>query len=445
MWPRAFLDDPGGSNEEEDGMADYGSGNAKSKRTGHAGILVNFFELSRDGAKLRQEWRNRKLGIFPAPSRDPNAPIVVLEELGSIMNRAVTAYKEALRLYVEEVDKEAQNPSFVCGAQQNVGVTLMENDRCLEAKKYLLEAEITSETNDLQHSQNHCALCENICTVYSKLKDWTNAEIYAGKAVSFDPDQGSLSQKGVGVSKLLNRQARHAYMLMMSGHWKSSVEVSTIVINQSRSHNTIKRRSKMMMVRSVSTIEMAMHERNSEMLDKGEGELIQCIAVTRRAFGQHSMEVADLLEMAAMFMGGMFENVFSTFFYTFFSRHVLILRALSFCYSVILLFCYSVILLFCYVTTGVREDYGQAERYALQAVKSREHGLLEQLEEEKEQQRILAGGKKKDEKAIVQHGELPYTSDPRLQTIMEDSVGFLKNIHMKKFLTPWRFLVWKGT
>jgi hypothetical protein len=103
----------------------------------------------------------------------------------------------------------------------------------------------------------------------------------------------------------------------------------------------------MMMVRSVSTIEMAMHERNSEMLDKGEGELIQCIAVTRRAFGQHSMEVADLLEMAAMFMGGMFENVFSTFFYTFFSRHVLILRALSFCYSVILLFCYSVILL-CY-------------------------------------------------------------------------------------------------
>lgn len=106
---------------------------------------------------------------------------------------------------------------------------------------------------------------------------------------------------------------------------------------------------------------------------------------------------------------------------------------------------HSVILLFCYVTTGVREDYGQAERYALQAVKSREHGLLEQLEEEKEQQRILAGGKKKEEKAIVQHGELPYTSDPRLQTIMEDSVGFLKNIHMKKFLTPWRFLVWKGT
>ena len=95
----------------------------------------------------------------------------------------------------------------------------------------------------------------------------------------------------------------------------------------------------------------------------------------------------------------------------------------------------------------VREDYGQAERYALQAVKSREHGLCEQLAEEKEQALLRSGGgKKKDEdKTLVPLTPLPYLKDPRMQGIMEDSVGFLKNIHMKSFLTPWRFLIWKGT
>ena len=95
----------------------------------------------------------------------------------------------------------------------------------------------------------------------------------------------------------------------------------------------------------------------------------------------------------------------------------------------------------------VREDYGQAERYALQAVKSREHGICEQLAEEEEQALIRRGGSKtKDEdKTIVQLTPLPYRQDPRMQAVMEDSVGFLKNIEMKKFLTPWRFLVWKGT
>jgi hypothetical protein len=308
MWPRAFLDDPGSSSTNDDDATNLTSGAyggaPKSKRKGQAGILVKFFELSRDGAKLRMEWRKRKAGIFPAPSKDPNAPIVVLEELGSIMNRAVVAYKEALRLYLDEVDKATQNPSFVCGAHQNVGVTLMENNRCVEAKTYLLQAEAVSVQHRLHASQNHCALCENLCTVHSKLKDWTNAELYAGKAVAFDPGDGSLSLQGVGVSKLLHRQARHAYMLMMAGHWSRAVDTSTVVLEQSRGHNSIKRRAKMMLVRSVSTIEMAMHERDGDKLDEGESELIQCISTTRRAFGQHSMEVADLLELAAMFMGG---------------------------------------------------------------------------------------------------------------------------------------------
>ena len=304
MWPRAFLDDPGKAGDDDALTSGSYGQPGKSQRKGQAGILVKFFELSRDGAQLRMEWRKRMAGIVPPPSKDPRAPIVVLEETGSIMNRAVVAYKEALRLYVEEVDAEAQNASFVCGAQQNVGVTLMENNRCLEAKTYLLQAEATSIQHRLQDSQNHCALCENICSVYSKLKDWSNAERYAGKAVELDPGAGSLALAGVGVSKLLNRQARHSYMLMMAGKWTESIAVCSIVIEQSRSHSTIKRRARMMLVRGVSTIEMAMHGRDEDLLDKGEGELISCIATTRRAYGKHSMEVADLLELAAMFMGG---------------------------------------------------------------------------------------------------------------------------------------------
>ena len=169
MWPRAFLDDPGGAEDEND--MNYGAGNG-SKRKGQAGIQVKFFELSRDGAKLRMEWRKRMNGEVPPKSKDPNAPIVVLEEPGSLMNRAVDAYAEALRLYMNEIDEEARNPSFVCGAQQNLGVALMESNRCLESQKHLLDAERTSIASGLEHGQNHCALCENLCSVFARLKDW---------------------------------------------------------------------------------------------------------------------------------------------------------------------------------------------------------------------------------------------------------------------------------
>ena len=58
MWPRAFLDDPGAADDDGAGMdAAYGDGGNKSKRKGQAGIQVRFFELSRDGAKLRMEYR----------------------------------------------------------------------------------------------------------------------------------------------------------------------------------------------------------------------------------------------------------------------------------------------------------------------------------------------------------------------------------------------------
>ena len=59
----------------------------------------------------------------------------------------------------------------------------------------------------------------------------------------------------------------------------------------------------MMLVRSVSTIEKSMMERNSEELDAGEGELINCIATTKRAHGANSMEACDVSELVAMFQG----------------------------------------------------------------------------------------------------------------------------------------------
>ena len=89
---------------------------------------------------------------------------------------------------------------------------------------------------------------------------------------------------------------------------------------------------------------------------------------------------------------------------------------------------------------SVRRDYKSAERLALASVKTREMSLLEQLEEERNPNQQVG-----EEKTIVQHGPLPYNSDSRLQILMEESVSFLKNIHGQLFLTPWRFLIWKGT
>ena len=60
-------------------------------------------------------------------------------------------------------------------------------------------------------------------------------------------------------------------------------------------------------------------------------------------------------------------------------------------------------------------------------VATAEHGLLEQIKP-------------------IFHIHVQYDQDPRLQTLMEDSVSLLKDVQQKKFLTsPWRFLVWKGT
>eukprot|EP00946_MAST-07B_sp_MAST-7B-sp1_P001692 g1692.t1 len=171
MWPRAFLDDPGGSADaDEDPTAAYGA--SGRKRKGAAAVQVKFFELCRDGANARTEWRKRRSGETPdprkpkklsngkmAPAAASSTAIVVVEEEGAIIHRASESYKEALRVYTEELSPELQNPSFVCGVQQNVGVTLTEAGQLLEALRYLLMAEKTSVESGLTHTQNHCALC----------------------------------------------------------------------------------------------------------------------------------------------------------------------------------------------------------------------------------------------------------------------------------------------
>ena len=69
MWPRAFLDDPGGSaGADDDPTAAYGGGGRKRK--GAAAVQVKFFELCRDGANARTEWRKRRSGEIA----DPNKP-----------------------------------------------------------------------------------------------------------------------------------------------------------------------------------------------------------------------------------------------------------------------------------------------------------------------------------------------------------------------------------
>lgn len=60
--------------------------------------------------------------------------------------------------------------------------------------------------------------------------------------MELDPGQGSLQLAGMGVSKLLTRQARHAFMLMMAGIWTEAIALASLVFDQSRGHNSIKRR-----------------------------------------------------------------------------------------------------------------------------------------------------------------------------------------------------------
>jgi hypothetical protein len=62
--------------------------------------------------------------------------------------------------------------------------------------------------------------------------------------VELDPGQGSLQLAGMGVSKLLTRQARHAFMLMMAGIWTEAIALASLVFDQSRGHTSIKRRYK---------------------------------------------------------------------------------------------------------------------------------------------------------------------------------------------------------
>jgi tetratricopeptide (TPR) repeat protein len=451
MWPRAFLDDPGGSAGADDDPtaagAAYGSGGRKRK--GAAAVQVKFFELCRDGANARTEWRKRRAGEIADPSKPKRlsngkvaaagggggggggpggfTAIPVVEEEGAIIHRASESYKEALRVYTEELAPDQQNASFICGAQQNVGVTLTESGQLLEALRYLLLAEQTSVDAGLERTQNHCALCENICTAQARLRDWEQAEKYAGLAIALDPGTPALQLKSVGTSKMLVRQARHAYMMMMAGKWRGALDMADVVYKQSLSHNVVKRRAKMMLVKGVSAIELAMHTRDERLLEDGEGNLVSALGVARRAFGRNAPQVADLLELAAMFAG------------------------------------------------SVRRDQKSAETYALQAVQVREMGLKEQLADEYVEAECGGqmaeqagggggggggggkqdggdsghggGGAKAPDEAVLRAAfmkrDLPYDSDPRLQSIMEDSVIFLKQVQRKHFLTPWRFMNWK--
>ena len=112
---------------------------------------------------------------------------------------------------------------------------------------------------------------------------------------------------------------------------------------------------------------------------------------------------------------------------------------------------------------SIRRDQKAAENYALQAVQVRETGLKEQLADEyieaecggrQDQEQTGRGGASKhgqtgvdqsdaskkvpDEAALraaFMKRDLPYDSDSRLQTIMEDSVIFLKQVQRKHFLT----------
>ena len=93
-----------------------------------------------------------------------------------------------------------------------------------------------------------------------------------------------LQLKSVGTSKMLVRQARHAYMMMMAGKWRGALELADVVYKQSLSHNVVKRRAKMMLVKGVSAIELAMHTRDEAMLESG--DLRPIILTCARARGQ---------------------------------------------------------------------------------------------------------------------------------------------------------------
>ena len=131
--------------------------------------------------------------------------------------------------------------------------------------------------------------------------------------------------------------------------------------------------------------------RNEDLLQQAETEMSQSIQLAERGYGKKHTITAEHCEYNSMFQG------------------------------------------------GIRHDFNGAEILALKAADCREGHLKDLLAEEE-----FAKQKGAEEDKDIQYIDKDIMKDDRTKLMMEDCLAMLGNVHERRFLRPWQYLVWKG-
>ena len=359
----------------------------KNKRDPQAKLTVEFFDLSRKGAKLREVPKEKKkkstLDKMVAKKLGDDGKALKPEHKRNV-EESVKVYKEALELYRDKII--TKNPSYYAGAHQNVATALIDCRKYVEAEKYFTEAERISKEAGLSKESNHSSILENMVILYIKCRDWEKAERCAGDSLRLFPEDGSPITGGM---KLLDKKARHAKLCTIVSKFEEAIELANEVIQQSSRKK--KRKADLALIRSIAKSEHAILTRNEDLLQQAETEMSQSIQLAERGYGKKHTITAEHCEYNSMFQG------------------------------------------------GIRHDFNGAEILALKAADCREGHLKDLLAEEE-----FAKQKGAEEDKDIQYIDKDIMKDDRTKLMMEDCLAMLGNVHERRFLRPWQYLVWKG-
>ena len=144
----------------------------RNARDPQAKLTVEFFDLSRKGAKLREvpaEKKKKKstLDEMVAKKVGDSGRDLINEDKQNI-EKSVEVYKQALELYRDKI--VTKNPSYYAGAYQNVATALIDCRRYVEAESYFVEAERISREAGLSKESNHSSILENMVVLYIKCR-----------------------------------------------------------------------------------------------------------------------------------------------------------------------------------------------------------------------------------------------------------------------------------
>lgn len=360
----------------------------KNKRDPQAKLTVEFFDLSRKAAKLREVPREQKkkkstLDVMVA-KRNGTSPDGINVSQKRNVEESVKVYKEALQLYKDKI--KTKNPSYFAGAYQNVATALIDCRKYVEAEKYFIEGERISRKGGLSNESNHSSMLENMVVLYIKMRDWHKAEKAACDSLRLFPEDGSQITGGM---KLLDKKARHAKLCAIVSKFEEAIKLADEVLSSSSRKK--KRKADMALVRSIAKSELAILKRDADLLQEAETEMAQSIGLAERGYGKRHTITAEHCEYNAMFQG------------------------------------------------AIRHDINGAEILALKAADCREGHLKDLLaEEEFNKQKGAAEDKG------LNYIDKDIMGDDRTKLMMEDCLAMLGNIKERRFLRPWQYLVWKG-